>query len=514
MKTNYKLYAARVIITLILAVTFSSPTFSQEYKVRIAAVGNSITDAANLPSADRPVYGFPAQLQDMLSGIYGDSCEVKEYAVSGRNLLRKAPNPIWNESDFRYALEYVPDICLILLGTNDTKPWIWNSIGNEFKTDYLAMVDTFKFRNPNTKFIICFPPPIWPEHEFGGTVDSLRHNDSILVNYMIPVIDSVVKETGAILIDFHTPFVDSVNLFLPDYLHPNADGYYQMAKIIYDKMIETDLIHQVDAGLTFISQFRQTTGSVAVGSKVTLSWTTIFADSVFLDGELVDASGTIEVVAEAGKQYVLTAKSDRNTSTFPLTLDAYVPEKTSIKITPSSYAFQNGKPVTLYSIFYDQRSKKMADKSSSIVWSVLEGEGTFSDQTDSSVVFTPGAVESVKVEAKEGDVSGTYSRSVNPELYVSIPEKQAASVNIYPNPASESLNFRFEGNTASGIQISIFNILGEEIINRDIKAVSNYSGFEMDISGLEEGVYIYAVTAGKNVTFGKFLKSGNIGPGN
>ena len=231
-------------------------------------MGNSITYGAGLAIPATQCY--PAQLSQMLAEIYGDTCEIKNYGVSARTMMRSAELPLWNESLFVSALKYVPDICLILLGTNDSKPYRWDAWGDEFRDDYLAMIDTFRFRNPYTKFIVCYPPPIWEGHPYGTTFSD-SHNDSILVNCIIPEIDTVAKRTGAILIDFHTPFVDSMNLF-PDKLHPDIEGSRIMAEILFDKITKTDLIHQVDAGLAFVSSFEQSIMPVAIGSKVMIKW--------------------------------------------------------------------------------------------------------------------------------------------------------------------------------------------------------------------------------------------------
>ena len=218
MKTGLRREVQRLLYGLLLFIFTINTANSQSYKVRLAMIGNSITYGANL--ANPATESYPNQLSNLLSDIYGDTCVVGNYGVSARTMMKSAETPIWNELLFANAIKSVPDICLILLGTNDSKPYRWDAWGSEFLGDYLSMIDTFQFRNPNTKFIVCYPPPIWKEHNYGTTFDT-KHNDSILVTNIIPAIDTVVQQTGAILMDFHTPFVDSVQLF-PDYLHPSG----------------------------------------------------------------------------------------------------------------------------------------------------------------------------------------------------------------------------------------------------------------------------------------------------
>lgn len=215
---------------------------SEKQIVRFACIGNSITQGSHL---DNPsVECYPSQLRGMLSSIYGDTCMVNNYGLSGRNMLKNGPNPIWVEPKFKKALNWAPDICFILLGTNDARPNLWEEYGNEFMADYLDMIDTFKTINPETRFIIGAPTPIWEGHPYGGDTWGKKHNDSIMVNCVIPLINSISETTGAELIDFHTPFKDSVHLF-PDHLHPNAEGANYVAKLICERMEQNDMIRAV-----------------------------------------------------------------------------------------------------------------------------------------------------------------------------------------------------------------------------------------------------------------------------
>jgi lysophospholipase L1-like esterase len=304
-------------ITLLALITAGSAFSQEKHQVRMAMVGNSITYGAGLPDPSLDCY--PTQLDSMLRGIYGDTVLIRNYGVSGRTMLRATDYPIWNESAFRNALEFVPDICLILLGTNDSKPERWVQWGDVFFDDYMAMIDTFRFRNPNTQFILCYPPPIWEGHPYGTTYDN-SHNDSVVVNHLIPLIDSVADAIGALRIDFHTPFVDSLQYF-PDKLHPDVEGSRIMAEILYDSLVQTDLIHQVETGLAFVSRFRQSPSLVQEGRNVTLSWNTIFADSVWLDAMPVDSNGSLQVVAALDQVYTLTAKGSNNRSEYQLSLN-------------------------------------------------------------------------------------------------------------------------------------------------------------------------------------------------
>jgi lysophospholipase L1-like esterase len=471
----------------------------------MAMMGNSITYGAKLSSPSTECY--PARLSQMLSEIYGDTCEIMNYGVSGRTMMRSSESPLWKESKFTDALKYVPDICLILLGTNDSKPYRWEAWGDEFLNDYLAMIDTFKFRNPYTRFIVCYPPPIWEGHPYGTTFEN-SHNDSIVVNCIIPLIDSVVEKTGAILIDFHTPFVDSLQYF-PDKLHPDAEGSGIMAEILFDTIIERDLIHQVETGLAFVSSFDQMTAPAAIGDSVELRWSTVFADSVFVDGVPVDPSGSIKVIAEESRVYTLTAKGSKNTSDFHLRLNTYFPEVSGLNISISSYDYKKGKPVFLYSAYVDQYQKEISENTNNVTWNIIEGEGQFGDQTDTSIVFIPTATGKVVIEAKEGELSAQRTFWVNSLTFVSDLAK-TKDIKVFPNPVTGVLYFQFENLQGEDIQIKVFNMLGVKLLEHNFSTNGQgISKFKLNTSGLDQGVYVYTVIIDACIRHGQFIKSTN-----
>jgi lysophospholipase L1-like esterase len=85
--------------------------------IKVACIGNSITYGSGIQ--DREKYAYPSQLQQML----GRGWEVKNFGISGRTLLKKGDYPYRNEQAFSDAKNFNPDVVIIKLGTNDTKPW-------------------------------------------------------------------------------------------------------------------------------------------------------------------------------------------------------------------------------------------------------------------------------------------------------------------------------------------------------------------------------------------------------
>ena len=130
-------------------------TSETHHKVRVACIGNSITYGDGV--ADPGANSYPSQLQRIL----GDGWEVRNFGLGGRTLLRKGDAPYWNEPALAEAKTYAPDVVLIKLGTNDSKPQNWAHKG-EFALDYGDFLDQFIILSSHPRVFACTPVPAFP----------------------------------------------------------------------------------------------------------------------------------------------------------------------------------------------------------------------------------------------------------------------------------------------------------------------------------------------------------------
>src|SRR4051812_38761214 len=96
--------------------------------VKVACVGDSITEGAGLTTP--ATQSYPARLQQLL----GTNYLVKNYGVGGRTLLKQGDFPYWKEPAFTNSHTFGPNIVIIQLGTNDSKPQNWR-FGTNFVSD-------------------------------------------------------------------------------------------------------------------------------------------------------------------------------------------------------------------------------------------------------------------------------------------------------------------------------------------------------------------------------------------
>ena len=185
----------------------------------VACVGDSITYGSGI--ADRTNDGYPAQLQRILRE-FDPAWEVRNFGVSGATLLRRGDKPYINQSAYNDARACNPDVVIIKLGTNDSKPQNWQ-YENEFVADYGSLIDAFRALPSQPVVWICKPVPAFAVN-FTIRPDVIR--DEIL-----PLIEQISQEKAVPVIDLYTALLSYGSLF-PDSIHPNAEGAGLMAETI------------------------------------------------------------------------------------------------------------------------------------------------------------------------------------------------------------------------------------------------------------------------------------------
>ena len=197
----------------------SKPNRVENYRqtIRVACIGDSITYGASIKNRIKDCY--PAQLGRML----GEKWQVRNFGVSGATMLKKGDLPYWNQKAFKDALAYNPDIVVIKLGTNDTKPQNWK-FKDQFTTDCAEMIDRFAELPGNPQLWICQPVPAYGER--------WGISETIIKNELIPLIKQAARDKFVPVIDLYGPLSNKPELF-PDKIHPNAEGAHSIAKEIY-----------------------------------------------------------------------------------------------------------------------------------------------------------------------------------------------------------------------------------------------------------------------------------------
>jgi lysophospholipase L1-like esterase len=194
------------------------PIKPDDYKapVRVSCIGDSITEG----SGAAPGKAYPSQLQELL----GDKWKVTNFGISGRTLLKNGDFPYWKEEKYQFALKSEPDVVIIMLGTNDTKPQNWK-FEKEFVADYTELVKSFQALPSKPRIYVCRPCPVPEPGNFGINEKNLKE--------WIKRIDKLAKEMDLGVIDMHAALKRHPEM-LPDRVHPDTAGAGEMAKAAFE----------------------------------------------------------------------------------------------------------------------------------------------------------------------------------------------------------------------------------------------------------------------------------------
>ena len=184
-------------------------------KIKVSCVGDSITEGATIYSESTD--GYP----EVLNKLLGEDYTVQNAGRSGATLQKEGDFPYWHRKEFSNVIHDQPDIIVIKLGTNDTKPQNWNA--DRFKKDYQSLIDTFKTIPTHPEIYLCLPAPVFKTN--------WGINDSTVVNGVIPIISDLATSNNLTLIDLYQGLNDQSDNF-PDGIHPNENGAKSMAEII------------------------------------------------------------------------------------------------------------------------------------------------------------------------------------------------------------------------------------------------------------------------------------------
>jgi len=185
--------------------------------IRVACVGDSITFGAGVENRENNCYPV------VLGKLLGRRFEVQNFGVSGATLLKKGDLSYWSRKQLEQLSDFAPQVVILALGTNDSKPQNWK-YGGEFAGDLRALLHHFALLPSKPRIWVCLPPPVY-ETRWGI-------NETTVSGEIIPIIKQVAREMDVPIIDLHQGMSDRPEYF-PDKIHPNAVGAGMMAMTIF-----------------------------------------------------------------------------------------------------------------------------------------------------------------------------------------------------------------------------------------------------------------------------------------
>ena len=219
---------AAAIVPYIKNAALATPDLSR--KLKVACVGNSITEGGG--TSDPATKAYPAVLQRLL----GDGFEVRNFGVSCSTAFRKGTDSgrlfAWLDTDkCREAVAFAPDIVVIKLGGNDSKPDN-RKYADEFDDNYHEIIDSFKYLPTLPQIYICLPAKARvddPDQIWGI-------NEQVIIEEITPRIAKIAHDNRLPAINLHDVYQGEENSCHSDNIHPTDRGAELIAHRIFEAL--------------------------------------------------------------------------------------------------------------------------------------------------------------------------------------------------------------------------------------------------------------------------------------
>ena len=196
------------VFNLIHAQTAKTAPDASIAPIRVACVGDSITAL------------YPYYLYMMLGS---SNYTVGNFGVGGSTVSLDFDKPYMNQTAATNALNFAPNIVVIMLGTNDG--YLSTQQRINFTSDYATLIAKFQALPSKPRIYIATPPPA-----FNNTTGL---DGAIVANDVMPLVKQTASQLGLPLIDMYTPLVNHPEDFL-DGIHPNSQGAQVIAQVIFN----------------------------------------------------------------------------------------------------------------------------------------------------------------------------------------------------------------------------------------------------------------------------------------
>jgi lysophospholipase L1-like esterase len=143
---------------------------------------------------------------------FGDGYDVRNFGAGSTTVTLASETPYMDSITFPDAIDFKPNIVIIMLGTNDAQPSLF-PFKSTFTDDYLTLIRAFQKLPTHPEIWLVLPPPIFSDR--GGIISPEYFEQTIL-----PGIKQAANEANLPVIDVYSLLIDYPEYF-PDGIHPD-----------------------------------------------------------------------------------------------------------------------------------------------------------------------------------------------------------------------------------------------------------------------------------------------------
>lgn len=214
-KKNSRLFVIGSAILLAASGIIAFFILASSSAIRVACVGDSLTQSTEYP-------------YDLWMLLGTSEYTVRNYGAGATTVSLDSETPYMNTNVFQSALDFQPDIVIIMLGTNDAQPSLHN-FNASFVGDYVKIVAAFQGLSSDPEIWVVLPPPVFSDQD--GKMDPEYFKLTI-----IPSIEQAAKENDLPIIDVYSALAGYPNYF-PDGVHANSEAAELIANEVYKAII-------------------------------------------------------------------------------------------------------------------------------------------------------------------------------------------------------------------------------------------------------------------------------------
>lgn len=213
----------------LLAGLRSSDGKASDGQTKVACVGDSITYGFGVQNWYK--YTYPKELQKML----GDGYHVKNFGYSGATAMSTTKKPYTKQDVYKKSLEYLPDIVVIMLGSNDSKTYHWKG-KEEFKKQYGELLKTYINLKSEPKIYLCtLSTAYYVKGKTEGTT-TFDIQGNIIDNEIKECVNELGNELQLEVIDINEVTKNHAEWYKYDGVHPNNKGAKKIAETIWARI--------------------------------------------------------------------------------------------------------------------------------------------------------------------------------------------------------------------------------------------------------------------------------------
>lgn len=217
-----------VFLVMMFILLSAAPVLAEETApIKVACVGDSLT--YSYLSGNQAQKSYPARLQTLL----GDAYEVRNFGVNSKTMMDGLSDSYVNTDQYTQSLNYNPDIVILMLGTNDSKPKYWNMEENvngaKFEQDAKELVASYQSLASDPRIIFAVSPMCLRSEDGESGIKRNIFSDEI-----VPLQRKIAQENAWEMIDMYEYTKNQQAIYLSDGIHFTDAGYYYEAVCMYE----------------------------------------------------------------------------------------------------------------------------------------------------------------------------------------------------------------------------------------------------------------------------------------